>query len=1367
MSRISIQINQFIYIIFLFFFLIENSFSQCNLSVDAGPDVYLCPDESGILYGSATGDYEELFWTPEFGLADPFSLETEVFSPGIYTLIARYKSDVNLIQNGDFSQGVAGFTSQYLQSTSANPVLCPTAPWGPLSCEGTYNVLDNPQSGHSSFAACSDQSGDGNMMVVNGAATANEQVWCQTIAVNPNTDYEFFAWVTNVVSSSPAILQFFANGQFLGGTFSPGGVCEWEEFSTTWNSGGAVSVQFCIINQNTAAGGNDFAIDNIQLYEICEGRDEVEVHQVELRFDLEEPEALTCKDSIRIITPQNLEGRGINYSGSWSTFDGNIVSQLMVYPFSATIDAPGEYIFTYVFDNGIAICEVEETIVVEEDRPDIFAEAEPEDFLGCSPSTTFVRAVGSSFDEDYQFYWYTFNGNILNGQFTDQIEVSETGEYFLVATDTLSGCSDTTIAIVLASPDIPDAQVLPADTLNCLNTSILLDGSNSTLPPTGLLRWIDENGNILNQDSLNHMVDSAGTYTLIIENPENNCIDSFEINVFGYQNQPFVQLPERDTLTCEKESIYLQLNAQMSESYRWETPIGPILDTNALEITLPGNYVVQATHLLSGCSIWDTLEVIALQDYPTVELPISILLNCKTPQNTIVASNIESTGPYTINWTTNNGNIIGATDTSEIEVDASGWYTIDILDQASNCLLRDSVEVQLDTLAPILTPGDSLFFACDTDSLLLTVSSNNQDNQRIRWYDQNGRLILNSSWQIYIQNAGTFVFEIENEGNGCISRDSFEVIPDENLPDLSVEPADTLNCIRNSVILSASGQSSGGGIISYIWSKNGNILDSSSVLEVFDGGSYSILITDLNNGCSVSQQVQVAVDREQPEFNILSLDTINCRDTSARIISEILNARNVNYHYNWSQLDGSVIDPDGDSSLTVMNTGTYLLEITNLDNGCSNIEMVEVMGAFDYPEFVILQPSEITCNQDSVLISVLSQNSVSYSWDGPQEYILSPLDSSNIWVSGAGQYRLKITNEHSGCQSDTMIQVHSNLDTLPLIILNHEELDCGNESIDLVFELSSVVNANTTWRNEADSILAQNVRNLTVSSPGIYYAEVINPINGCLSISHFEVIENIDQPQSISFELMQPGCEDSLGILVVENIVGGTAPYTIELSGQQVSMNTPTKLTPGQHTLYVQDGRNCIILDTISIQNSSAFEFYLPELYEIEYGEEVQLSPTLLSNTQITNINWLPSIALTCSNCLEPFASPLVTTNYTLELTNDGGCVRAQNTVVQVNLNPVVYLPNSFSPNEDGRNDRFFPQAIVELVEKVHSMQVFDRWGNQLFVQKDFLPNDASKGWDGTYKDEPMDSGVYVYYLEIEFINGKKEVISGDVALFK
>ncbi len=168
-------------------------------------------------------------------------------------------SSGNLIANGDFSQGNTGFTTQYTYHpssyTSTNPY---------------YSVATTSNGWHPTTANCSDHtSGNGNMMLIDGAVDNERVVWKQTVPVTANTAYLLTAWAMDIQQSSPGHhptqLRFKINGTQVGQIFGLGSVfpCVWRKFFNSWNSGISTSAVIEISSKDLVANGNDFALDDI------------------------------------------------------------------------------------------------------------------------------------------------------------------------------------------------------------------------------------------------------------------------------------------------------------------------------------------------------------------------------------------------------------------------------------------------------------------------------------------------------------------------------------------------------------------------------------------------------------------------------------------------------------------------------------------------------------------------------------------------------------------------------------------------------------------------------------------------------------------------------------------------------------------------------------------------------------------------------------------------------------------------------------------------------------------------------------------------------------------------------------------------
>jgi len=92
-------------------------------------------------------------------------------------------------------------------------------------------------------------------------------------------------------------------------------------------------------------------------------------------------------------------------------------------------------------------------------------------------------------------------------------------------------------------------------------------------------------------------------------------------------------------------------------------------------------------------------------------------------------------------------------------------------------------------------------------------------------------------------------------------------------------------------------------------------------------------------------------------------------------------------------------------------------------------------------------------------------------------------------------------------------------------------------------------------------------------------------------------------------------------------------------------------------------------------------------------------------------------------------------------------------------------VPNTFSPNGDGHNERFFVRGTGLFT--VRSLTVFNRWGQIVFDKKNVAVNDPASGWNGIFNGQKASPDVYVYIMEILCANGQVVPVKGNVTLLR
>ncbi|WP_020566705.1 T9SS type B sorting domain-containing protein [Neolewinella persica] len=1099
--------------------------AQCGLSVNAGPDALFCPGGGSTqLNGNISGPGLSGFsWSPTAGLSDPNILNpvATVGGPMTYTLTAEvFDPSTNSIVNGDFSAGVSDFTTDYNPGSGGT--------FGLLSDEGEYVVTTNSNLTHTNFGNCPDHTGGGNMMVVNGSAIPNENVWCQTVAVTPNTTYAFNAWLQSVNPDNPASLQFSVNGTLLGNTFQASSSnCQWREFTESWSSGSAVSAEICIVNQNTQPSGNDFAIDDIFFGEVCTQTDEVNLEEVFLDADAIPTADLLCDGfgGVSTMLDGSNSSGGPNTFYQWTTTDGNIVSGATTT--TPTVNEPGTYVLTARYDDGVAFCTDQVTVVVNPNSGNIpTADAVILGPISCFDDMGILGIGGSSVGNDFIYDWSTTDGNIVSGATETEVFVDQTGTYQLLVTNTISGCSETATVMITDNRQDPNIDIVGPAPLTCNDPTLELDGSGSDGGTDFSASWATTDGNIVaGGNTLSPTIDSAGTYQLTVTNDVTGCSATRSVMVTVNQPQLTAAIATPDTLDCNLTQLRLDGSGSPGSTFAWTTTNGNIVSDAATATPLidaPGEYELLIRDAASGCESRAPITVRSAAIRPSVALQSPPPFTCGRAQIMLdaTASTIGTDISYT--WTAaNGGGIVSDTNTLQPTVTGPGDYTLRIVNNDNGCSRDTTITIGENITPPDADAGAGFTLSCSSPADTLDGTASSQGGAfGYVWTTADGLLLSDTnSLRPVIGRAGTYQIRVLDSVNSCFSVAEVTVLEDNNAPAVTIALPDTLTCRNPTLTLNAAGSDSGADLTIRWNTSDGNfVMGTDGLSPTIDApGTYQLTVTDETNGCPSTRNVTVAENVVAPATEAGDPLILTCRDQEGRLLATNPGA---GYSYAWTGSDTPPLTDANTLSPLVNSAGRYFLEITNDNNGCTAIDSVDVSADQDSPVLTIAPGlSVLTCTDTSLQLNPGSTSIPGFShvWTTPNGSITSPDTLPEISINEPGAYTLLLTNERNGCESDNTILITQDT-TLPTVeVLPAATLNCDVEEVTLNPGNSDQGDPfSVRWTTNDGMIRPGTDRNDAVAElGGTYRLTITNSVTGCVDSAEVVVLQDTVRPVAV------------------------------------------------------------------------------------------------------------------------------------------------------------------------------------------------------------------------------------------------------------
>ncbi len=531
------QFVKILFFIILPLLLAKPVFSQCD-STFLGEDKVICEGTSIVLdAGSGALSY---LWSN-----GSTNQTITVSEGGQYWCSIALVDSTNLVVNGDFSDGNGGFQSDYIYN--------PTS----VYTEGTYSVTTNPHLVHPDFSNCTDHTtGNGKMMVLNGAPIANQKVWYESIPVEPNTGYHYSGWFTSVHPANPAVMDLSINGVSIAQINLTGATCLWQNFYNFWNSGSNTTIDLQIVNQNTTMSGNDFAIDDISLFKACVVTDTINIVVSPAPVVNLGNDTTICEGSTLVLNPAPL-GAGFLWQ------DGSI---------DPTFEVTETGLYWVIVANYFGCISTDSIQVTVAPVPVIEL---GNDTTLCEGQTLMLNP-GGGYDS------YVWQDNSTGPTYI----VNSEGTYWV----TVYGVNNCATSDTIKVQYVPWPAVdLGNDTTLCAGDQLVL----SAAPGYATYTWQD------NSSGSSYTVTQTGLYWCMVSNACSTASDSIYVN---FSPLPVIDLGN-DTVICNGEVLTLQVGSNYA-SYQWQDGSNfPFLDVSSA-----GVYSLVVTNTF-GCSNSDEIFV--------------------------------------------------------------------------------------------------------------------------------------------------------------------------------------------------------------------------------------------------------------------------------------------------------------------------------------------------------------------------------------------------------------------------------------------------------------------------------------------------------------------------------------------------------------------------------------------------------------------------------------------------------------------------------------------------------------------------------------------------------------------------------------
>ena len=776
-----------------------------------------------------------------------------------------------------------------------------------------------------------------------------------------------------------------------------------------------------------------------------------------------------------------------------------------------------------------------------------------------------------------------------------------------------------------------------------------------------------------------------------------------------------------------------------SFGYLWDNNTGSQTNATASGL-IPGNYCVTVSDN-NGCTATACIDINSPDPIiidAAIEMPVSCYGDTDGQAQVFVSG---GTGTYTYLWNDMNGQF-----QNPAVMLSADMYTVTVTD-GNGCTEIANIEVtQPDTLITTTSVIDVTCFEGTNGSATVTPAGGSMP-YAYAWSD------FQTTSTADVLSAGFYGVTV-TDGNGCTAINTIMVSEPTTAVSMTVNQTE-IGCYAASeseAIVVANGGTPG---YTYEWSSGTN----NELAVGLDSVDYSVTVTDAL-GCTIEEIISIT-ELEEVVINIAFVEPFCFGQANGQLGVNIVNGGvgggdPNNYNYVWNT------SPPQNTAYINNIIGDEYYEVTVSDaQGCSAVQEV-LLGQPNEMSFNFNVTDAACAEMANGFIDITNVGSINtpidYQWDANTN---NQITSTAIDL-GAGTYSVTVTDT-LGCTAEEIILVDEPT-PLNLSFVTSDNL-CNGDTIGTI---ETTTNGGTPAYNYNWSNGMLN-DDLTGLETGIYIV-TLTDANNCELIDSVE----IEQPGQLfgSFDLEDVTCFGDQDGSVSINVAGGALPYQYSFDGSEFNgVTTVVGLATGNYEVTVMDGNGCTwTSNTTVIGPPEVIADAGPDI-NLNLGETTDLMVTTTNAVGDVEVSWSApySGTLFCSDsteiCEQPQTITFNTITYEVYVIDENGCEAMDEVTVFVEKQRPVFVPTAFTPNGDAVNSLLTVHGRKDTEVKL--FRIYDRWGNLVYEERDFLVGDLETGWDGTFKGKQMQSGVYVWYIEALYIDGFEEIYKGHTTLIR